>query len=565
MMLDLAVVLLTVLGGLGIFLLGMKHLSEGLQTVGGEWLRRFMGHAITHKLSGVGTGILSTLIAQSSAIITAMVVGFVSSGMMTLEQAINMIIGANIGTTGTVWIFAFAPTPGTIGLVCLAIGGLLYFFVRKEPFHDIGLAILGLGLVLMGLYFMGKGIATIRGNESIKSLFACFSVSNFLGVALVALAATILSAMIHSAATIAIAMILAAHGLISYETAIAALFGANIGTTTTAWLAAIGGTADAKRTALAHTLSNVAGSIVFLPLVLPVLVPFGKWLFPGWNAITETAQGPMLYGIMAPIAITDTVFAILRGIITYPFTGPFARLLVRIIPGHGEEKPHLSALNMRAKQSPVMACEQALKEVRFMAESGLDLLEHIRKVLSGTATKQDEEHIFHREDVLDNVQKEITEFIGKIMVARLPLEVADRARMILRLSDEFESVSDEAPSILKAVRRLRADGQKISDASSMAILSVHDRVAAFAEKASASLFGKGPALSAEAAHSESRDLHQFIRNIRKGQLGRIGPDDPTSPVRVLVELDILNAFERLRSYYLNIAQTLAGGKKTAAR
>ncbi len=558
---DIINVLLTVSGGLGIFILGMKHLSEGLQAVGGSGLRKFMGYATTHRAAGVGTGIVSTLIAQSSAIITAMLVGFVSSGMMTLEQAINVIIGANIGTTGTVWVIAFTPSPELLGLVGLAIGGLFYFFMRRESLHNLGLAILGLGLVLLGLYFMDKGVIPIKDNESVKEMFAHIQVTTFLDVALVALAATILSAMIHSAATIAIAMTLASQGLLTYETAVSMLFGANIGTTVTAWMAAIGGTADAKRTALAHTMSNVVGSLVFLPFVLPIFVPLGKSLFPNWHVATPTAKGIMFYGMMAPIAVTDTIFSVLRGVLTFPFVKPFAKLLIKIIPGRGEEKPHLSAHNMRAKQSPVIACEQAMREVAFMAESDLDLLDHVRLLLSGEAGDSDEEHIIHREDVLDNVQREITEFIGKVMSARLPLDVADRARMILRLTDEFESISDEAPAILKVLRRLRADGQKMSDVSGAVILSVHDRVLAFAKKVTQAFNGPKGLLSAEAAQAESRELHQFIRAIRQGQLGRIGPDDPTSPMRVLVELDILNAFERIRGYYLNIAETLAGGKR----
>ena len=558
---QISLAMMTFLGGLGIFLLGMKHFSEGLQAVGGEWLRRFMGCATKNPLAGVGTGVLSTLLAQSSAIITAMLVGFVTSGMINLQQAINVIIGANIGTTGTVWIVALAPSPEMLGLVGLAVGGLLFFFVRKPLFHDFGLAMLGFGLVLLGLYFMSKGVVTARDIDAVKNAFAQFGVRNFHDVAIVAAIAMVVSAMLHSAATIAIAMILAVQGLISYEMAIATLFGANIGTTVTAWMASIGGTAGSKRAALAHTLSNAIGSVVFLPLVLPVLVPFGKWVFPGWCEVSQTAHGAMLYGMMAPIAFTDTVFAVLRGALTFPFVKPFAKLLNLLVPGHGEDKPHLSALNMRAKQSPVIACEQALKEVRFMAESGLHLLECIRSVLGGTADEKMSTHIFHREEVLDNVQREITEFIAKVMVVRLPQEVADRARMILRLSDEFESVSDEAPSILRAVNRLHDDGQKISDISSMAIMSVHDRTAAFAVKVTNAFLGSAVEYSVDEALAESRDLHQFIRSIRQGQLGRIGPDDPTSPMRVLVELDILNAFERIRSYYLNIAETIYGGKK----
>ena len=148
---DILLVLVTVLGGLGVFLLGMKHLSEGLQAVAGRELRRFMALATTHRIAGVGTGIISTILVQSSSIISVMLVGFVSSGLMTLQQAINVIIGANIGTTATVWIVAFAPDPQIIGLVGLGLGGMLYFFFRRESVHNLGLAILGLGLVFLGM------------------------------------------------------------------------------------------------------------------------------------------------------------------------------------------------------------------------------------------------------------------------------------------------------------------------------------------------------------------------------------------------------------------------------
>ena len=558
---DLMTVLVTVAGGLGVFLLGMKHLSEGLQAVSGRGLRRFMGLATTHRMAGVGTGIVSTLIVQSSSIIAVMLVGFVSSGMMTLQQAINVIIGANIGTTGTVWIVAFAPSPEILGLVGLSLGGLLYFFVRGDRVHDLGLAVLGLGLVFLGLYFMAKGVMPIRQNPDIQAAFMRMGATDLGEVALVALVAALFTAIIQSsAASIAIAMTLAAQQLITYEMAIAVLFGANIGTTMTAWLAAIGGTAEAKRTALSHTLSNILGSLIFLPLVLPVLVPMGKALFPHWNAVTETAKGPMLLGIMAPIAVTDTVFSVLRGILTFPFVRPFARLIEWMIPSKGEP-PHLSTLKLGVRLSPVIACDQALVEVQFMRDSNLDLLACVRNVLTGEADERDERHILHREDILDNVQREVTEFLGQVMVKRLPAATAERARRLLRLTDELESVSDEAATILKVTKRLRKNGQEFSDVSRAVLLQVHDRVMAFAEKVSPWVRSPRPTIALDEVQGESRDIHDFVRECRRIQLGRVGPDDPNSPMRVLVELDIINAYERVRAYYLNIAETLAGGKK----
>ena len=535
----------TVLGGLGIFLLGMKHLSEGLQATAGSGLRKFMAHATSHRLVGVGTGVLSTIIVQSSSIITVMLVGFVSTALMTLPQAFSVLIGANIGTTATVWIIAYAPDPQMLGLIGLALGGALYFFVRGERVHNLGLTVIGLGLVFLGLYFMSKGVAPIKQNPEVAKIFTSMSAASAFGVVKIAVCAMLLTAVIQSsAATIAIAMALAAQQLITYEVAIAVLFGANVGTTATGWLAAIGGTADAKRTALSHTLSNLIGSLVLV------------WFFPLFLKVRDVIPSQM-----GAIAITDTVFAICRGCIFFPLVRPFVKFIERLVPQPEDEKPHLSALKMGVRLSPVIACDQALMEVDFMKASNLDLLGCVRQVLSGTADAGVEKHIVHREDILDNVQKEVTEFLGAIMSKRLASDVAERARRLLRLTDELESVSDECAAILKVVKRLRRQKQQMSEKSLKVILNVHARIAAFAEEVTPLIRSPRGVIPLEKLQAESKALHEHVRECRKIQLGRIGPEDPGSSIRVLGELDIINAYERVRAYYLNCAETLAGGKR----
>ena len=561
---DVLLILVTVCGGLGLFLLGMKHLSEGLQATAGGGLRKFMAHATSHRIVGVGTGIISTIIVQSSSIITVMLVGFVSTALLTLPQAINVLIGANIGTTATIWIIAYAPDPQVLGFIGIALGGAMYFFLRGERVHNLGLTVIGLGLVFLGLYFMSKGVMPIRENPDIAKVFTSMSCETVLGVLSVAFAAMLLTAVIQSsAATIAIAMTLAQQQLITYEVAIAVLFGANIGTTATGWIAAIGGTADARRTALSHTLSNFIGSVVFLPF-FPLFVKGGQFLFPNWNeTATMIVSGhptQVLTHIMAPIAVTDTIFAICRGALFFPFVKPFARLIEFLIKQPENEKPHLSALKVGARLSPVIACDQALLEVQFMRKSNLDLLDCTRRVLEGSSDEDEENHIVHREDILDNVQREVTEFLGSIMTKRLGWAVAERARRLLRITDELESVSDETAAILRVVRRFRTRKQRISETSVSVLLSVHDRVAAFAQKVSPWICSPRVPIDVEAVQAESREIHEFIRACRRTQLGRIGPDDPDSPLRVLGELDVINAYERVRAYYLNIAETLAGGK-----
>lgn len=563
---DVLEILTTVLGGLGIFLLGMKHLSEGLQATAGNRLRRFMSGATKHRIYGIGTGIVSTIIVQSSSIITVMLVGFVSTAIMTLPQAFSVLIGANIGTTATVWIIAFAPNPQMVGLAGLALGGIIYFFFRGERIHNLGLTVIGLGLVFFGLYFMSKGVAPIRSNPEIAKIFESMSAESFLGVIEIAVCSMLLTAVIQSsAATIAIAMALAQQGLITYEVAIAVLFGANIGTTATGWIAAIGGTADSKRTALSHTLSNVIGSVALIPFFYVFFAKVGPWLFSDYavqETITVSGRSVTAYtGMMAPIAVTDTIFAICRGLIFFPIVRPFCRLIEKLVKQPENEKPHLSSLKTGVHLSPVLACDQALNEVVFMRESDLDLLRCSRSVLAGESDEQMELHITHREDILDNVQREVTEFLGSIMSKRLAQDVAERAQRLLRFTDELESVSDEAAAVLKAVKRLRRQGQKMSDVSRAALLSVHDRVAAFAEEITPWIRSPRPVIDLKAVQAESHDIHEFIRAARQAQLGRVGPEDPGSSIRVLAELDIINAYERVRSCYLNIAETVAGGKK----
>lgn len=558
---EILCVLVMVGGGLGTFLLGMKQLSEGLQAVSGSGLRKFMSLATTHRLAGVGTGIVSTTIVQSSSIITVMAVGFVSSGLMNLTQAINVIIGSNIGTTTTAWLIAFAPDVKILGLFTILIGAALYFFQRRERLHDLGLALMGLGFIFMGLYWMKEGMEPVRAMPAVAEMFKSLDATSVWGMAKCVFVSLIFTAVVQSsAATTAIAMTLAQQGLISFETAAATVFGMNIGTTVTAWLAAFNGTAEARQTALAHTLFNVVGTIVIIPFFIPAILPIATSFFPDYADAVTTNGVTTFPNVAAPMAAIHTLFNLITTALFLPFVKPFARLVARLIPSDANTKPHLSALKMTSHLSPVIACDQALLEVNFMRDSDLELLSDVRKVLTGEADAKLEDHIAHREDVLDNVQREITEFLGKIMVKRVPTSVSERARRLLRITDELESVSDEASTVLKVTRRLRKGGLAFSESSLQVLLEIHDRMTGYAVEVSALVKSPRPPIDIARMQSVSTELHKLVRMRRQGLLNRIGPNDPNSPIRVLAELDILNAYERVRAYYLNIAETLAGSK-----
>lgn len=543
-------IIVTVGGGLGCFLLGMKRLSEGLQSLGGDGLRKFMTLATGRRMAGISTGVASTLIVQSSSIIVVMLVGFVTSGLMTLAQAINVLIGANIGTTFTVWLMAFAPSPEILGLALIAAGTALYFPFRRGRLRHAGMAIAGLGLVFAGMAFMKDGVAPVKESPRLAAALASLSVDGLASAVAVAAASAAFTAVIQSsAASIVIFMALASSGLITYETTVCSLFGANVGTTATGWLAAIGGPRSAKRTALAHTLTNLAGSILILPLALPVLAPAGRAIFGEER-------------LMLAVSCIDTVFATLRGILVFPFAGALARALERMLPDRPEEKPHLSALNRRVAISPVIACEQALEETVFMAESIVEMLAGVRPTLEGRGDEDGENRVLRREETLDGIQREITVFIGEIMTTRLSSATAGLARAILRLADELESVSDEGPAVVKALRRLRGDGGELSAGDRRRILGIHDDLAAFAVFVAGLLKTYGSpenrrATAAAAAHSVK--IRDAVRESRRLALVEAGTDGD-APTKILSVLDILNAYDRARGFCMNIAQTLAGGK-----
>ena len=554
-------ILIIVGGGLGTFLLGMKHLSEGLQAVSGSGLRRFMSLATSHRLAGVGTGVITTVIVQSSSIITVMVVGFVSSGLMNLSQAINVIIGSNIGTTATAWLIAFAPDVKMLGLCVVLVGAALYFFQRNERLHNLGLAFMGLGCIFMGLYWMKEGMEPVRSMPVVLDAFRSLDATTAWGFAKCVLLSLVFTAVVQSSSAMsAIVITLTQQGMLSFETAAVTVFGMNIGTTVTAWLAALNGSSAARQTALAHTLFNVCGTILIIPFFVPVLLPAVTSFFPHYmDSVMENGVASYPH-IAAPIAAVHTIFNVITTFFFLPFSRQFARFVSRVIKIPPAEKPHLSALKMSLHISPVIACDQALLEVEFMRDSDLELLKGIKDVLLGTATDSAEEHILHREEVLDNVQREITEFLGKIMVKRAPTEVSNRVRRLLRLSDELESVSDEAAAILKATRRLRKGGQNFSAQSCQTLLGIHEIVFSLAETVSGLIKSPRPRFDLAALQANSHDIGRRIHDARRNQLDRVGPDDPDSPVRVLAELDILNAYERIRSCYINMAETLAGRK-----
>ena len=549
----------SVVGGLGIFLLGMKQISEGLQAVAGPKMRKLVAAATTNRFAGVATGAIVTGIIQASAVTTVMVVGMVTSGIMTLMQAINVIIGANIGTTVTAWLVAIFPKlDATFGLGLAGFSALVYLFAKKESWKYWGLIFLGLGLIFYGLDLVKSNMSPLSQTESFINALKSFAVTDpvsgafsLWGMLKCIFVGAVATALIQSSsATTAIAVVLVTQRMISFDTAATLVLGMNIGTTVTTWFAAIGAPTDARRAALAHTLFNLIGVVIMAPF-FPLFLPLADKIF-GISQMDTTGLGFAVAGI-------HTAFNMINTGIFLPFTSQFAWVITRIIPDAKiHELPRLTVLNP-LKLAPVVAVEQARKEVEQMSDRCEAIVNDVRKILLGEGTEENENSIFHAEEELDILQHEVSQFLGVIMTTNLPSDVANRARMLLRVADELESVSDDVAALVKQFIRMRKANMKLSDRGQADLLSLHDMCNTFAGTVFEA-FRQGKVHAADLLnhmHSDASSITVRVKEIRKAQMTRMADKDPTlNPLCSVIVLDILNLYRRLKEDCLNIGEAM---------
>ena len=304
MNLDIASMIFNLIGGLGIFLYGMRMMSEGLQKVAGDRLRSIFGMVTSNRFAGVFTGFLVTAIIQSSSATTVMLVGFVNAGLMSLQQAIHVILGANLGTTFTGWIIAFKITK--YGLPLIGAGAGLVLFSKSPRVNYVGQVFLGLGMLFFGLTLMKMGFSPLRGEPTFHDFFLFFGAQTYFKILMSALAGCMLTVVLQSSsATVGITMGLASQGLLTFPAAAALVLGENIGTTITAMLSSIGTDTNARRTALSHCLFNTIGVIVMV-IIFPVYLQFVEHVIPGLaDKVLADGTKP---NITAHIAASHTIF-----------------------------------------------------------------------------------------------------------------------------------------------------------------------------------------------------------------------------------------------------------------
>ncbi|MBN1817442.1 MAG: Na/Pi cotransporter family protein [Sedimentisphaerales bacterium] len=552
-------ILFEVLGGLGIFLLGMKQMSEGMQEVAGDRLRRLIGYVTNNRFMACGVGTVVTSIIQSSSVTTVMVVGMINAGLMTLRQGIGVIFGANIGTTMTGWLLTLKISE--YGLPMLGIAAFFYLFCKNDRIRFAAGAIMGLGMVFFGLELMSNGLHPIREMEGFKVWFSRFEPNSYFGVMKCVLVGAALTGIVQSSsATLGITMSLAFTGVISYPTAAALVLGENIGTTVTALLASIGTTRSARRAAYAHTLFNVLG-VLWITSIFFLYIKFIPWLLHVDPAQTVyTNEGTCYPNVKIAIAATHSGFNIINTLLFLPFIAYMSRFLEQLVPEpKTPEKPHLKYLDIRMLDTPAIGIQQSLKEVHRMGESVAQMLRDMEQVLSNDKRdKERESRIFQLENDLDLVQRDIVEFLGGIMEGNISRDVAERVRRQLRMADEYESISDYIMTLLKLRLKLFDNELAISEQGKTELLDLHRQAAAYIDMINGSVvLGAGRIL--KEAQAQGAQITHLMKEYRSQHLNRVEAGE-ASPLKSLLFTDMLNAYRRIKDHGLNIAEVMAGEK-----
>jgi phosphate:Na+ symporter len=555
-------VICTVLGGLGIFLLGMKYMSEGLQAVSGERLRKIISIATDNRIMGMLVGLTITSIIQSSSVTTVMVVGLVNSAMMTLTQAIGVIFGANIGTTVTAWILTL--NVAKHGLPLLGLAAFFFLFSKNERLRYIGMAVMGIGMVFFGLTLMTDGFKPLRALPEFVQWFHSFSATSYLGVMKCVAVGCILTMIVQSSsATVGITMGLATTGMINFETAGALVLGENIGTTITAWLASLGASVNGKRAAYAHICFNTLGVLWITILAIPLYFPLiGKIIGHDPDTLVTLADGEPSYPyIMAAIAAVHTGFNLANTIVFLPFVKQLARLVSWIVPEKQtqEEIPHLTHLDIRMLDTPAISIMQSHQQILFMAECNEGMLEKLALIMeSGAPDEKLEQEIFASEQALDLVQREIMLFLGELLSGQIPHDVMEKARGQMRMADEYESVSDYAASVLKGLLKLRTNNLKLAPEGVEEFKHLNRLVLDYLKNVSEAVRNEDQ-ISAIKLLSIKNEIVHIIKEHRRLHLNRVS-EGKVSPLSSLIYTDMLNDYRRINDHILNIAEVAAGEK-----
>lgn len=531
---------MTLLGGVALLLYGMRLAGDGFQKAAGGRLRAILASLTRNRFVGVGVGALITAILQSSSATTVMLVGFVSSGVMRLNQTIGVILGADIGTTLTVQIIAFHFYDAAI--LFIGLGVAILFLARRAVVRDIGQGILGFAFIFFAIKLMSDGMAPLGETEGVRELLLGLEQYPLMGI----LAAAVLTALVQSsAAVIGVTIALALQHLITLPSAIPLILGANIGTCAIAVVSSIGANVEARQVAAAHILFKVLGVAIFYPFI----GGFGEW-------VGQTAEG-----VARQIANAHTFFNVAIALLFLPFTGIFADFVRRIIPeGAGEEKFGPRYLDDRVLSSPPLAMGQATREALRMADIVSWMLKESLTVFR-VNDRDLLERIERRDDEVDLLDQEIKRYLTRLSQNNLSPSQFKKEMELITLVGNLENMGDIIDKNLMELGKKKINqGVAFSEEGLHEILDFHEKVVENLELALAAFAGRDQDLAQKVLRHKT-SLAEIERTYRQAHINRLHRGLKESLETSAIHLDILSNLKRINSHITNIAYPILEEKK----
>ncbi len=549
---NIAGILIQTLGGLGLFILGMKMMTEGLQATAGQKIRRILEALSSNRFMGCLTGAGVTALVQSSSATTVMLIGFATAGIMTLEQTIGVVIGANIGTTITGQMIAFKLT--ALALPAIALGVGLKYFSKKRNFRYIGDIILGFGLLFYGMTVMKHGLSPIKSDPQFISFFTTFSTESLGGILLCVFMGTALTVAVQSSsATVGLTMTLAGSGLLTYPTALALVLGENIGTTITAQLATIGSNnVEAHRTANAHTIFNVIG-VGIVVAIFPWFTDIvqGITLKMGAGPVTQTVNSEYV-NIARYIANGHTIFNVINAGMFLIFLPKLVQLTVLISPKPSKraERYKLPEFDSQFIDSPIGALATVKGEI---INNAVFAYENLKKI--NTCLKvRDDDILGEREAVeehLDDFQKVIIKYLTSIYQGEVNEPEAKEISEMMRIANNIERLGDSMENVSKMLERIYENNIEFSKDAKQDLIDIADQVDKFFGLVINEMQEKTQGFYQKALAMEDR-IDQMRENMRSQHIQRLRAGDCSVDVGVFF-IAIVSNYEKMGDYCFNIA------------
>ena len=563
----------TLLGALGMFLYGMNLMSSGLQKAAGDRLRGFLSAMTSNPLKRVLTGLGITAIIQSSSATTVMVVSFVNAGLLTLVQAIGVIMGANIGTTVTAWLVAWLGFKADISILAipLMLFGFLFSNSKKDQHKNIGELIVGFSLLFLGLSFMKESVPDLSETPQVLEFVRTWSGYGFGSVLIFLVFGTLLTLVLQSSsATMAITLIMLSMGYIPFSMACAMVLGENIGTTITANIAASVGNTSAKRAAMSHTIFNVFGVLWALALFQPFLSLIGiiieSFGLPnpakeGFSVSSPTSpeSTAALYGL----SMLHTLFNTFNTMILIGCTGLIEKAVIKMIKAPANQEKdvfRLKYIEAGPLATPELATEQAFNEIIHFAEISKKGLGYAREAINETDADKFEElrgKLVKYEEISDRIEYEIASFLNAVSAGEVSEKTSKEIKAMYKIIGELESLGDSGENISRILSRRNIhkkafDAEAIKKLNQMTSL-VDKAYDVMIENLGRAFNGKLEEIS-NAYAAEDR-INTLRNNLRDEAIEGIDSDDKKYQSSVYF-MDIVSELERMGDFMINISQSL---------